>query len=153
MPVTRSATRTASSVVKQASSKAQATAKAASTTASRPGRKRKAEEVSEPDAKDDKPVKVSRKASNTKKTTTPASKSSAATPAAVNGSAGSATNELSVSDRYTVSDQSTFLPAKLTFSFEDARSHLISADARFDDLFSKMKCRPFEQLARMDPFR
>ncbi|KAH8119591.1 DNA glycosylase [Phellopilus nigrolimitatus] len=45
------------------------------------------------------------------------------------------------------------LPAVLSFSFDDARKHLIDADPRFDDLFSKMKCRPFEHLERVDPFR
>ncbi|THH07981.1 hypothetical protein EW145_g3020 [Phellinidium pouzarii] len=45
------------------------------------------------------------------------------------------------------------LPAVLTFSFADAKQHLIDADPRFEDLFSKMKCRPFEHLESVDPFR
>ncbi|EJD03373.1 DNA glycosylase [Fomitiporia mediterranea MF3/22] len=47
----------------------------------------------------------------------------------------------------------TFLPAVLSFSFEDAKQHLVSVDPRFEDLFSKLKCRPFEHLERVDPFR
>ena len=111
------------------------------------------EEVEEVDAKDDAPTKAPRKASKSKKAVEPASNGSTAIPTTANGTNGNATNDLSVSDRYTVSDQSTFLPAKLTFSFDDARSHLVNADTRFEDLFTKMKCRPFEHLARMDPFR
>ncbi|KAF7793830.1 hypothetical protein EIP86_004951 [Pleurotus ostreatoroseus] len=45
------------------------------------------------------------------------------------------------------------VPAQLTFSFEDAKAHLIEADARFEDLFDRLKCRPFEHLERVDPFR
>ena len=47
----------------------------------------------------------------------------------------------------------TFLPAVLTFSLEDAKKHLIEADPRFEDVFDRLKCRPFEQLERVDPFR
>lgn len=47
----------------------------------------------------------------------------------------------------------TFLPAKLSFSYMEARNHLIDADPRFEDIFNKMKCRPFEHLERVDPFR
>lgn len=45
------------------------------------------------------------------------------------------------------------VPAVLTFSFEEAKKHLISVDPRFEDLFSKMKCKPFEQLEQVHPFR
>ena len=45
------------------------------------------------------------------------------------------------------------VPATLTFSFEDAKKHLIAADHRFEGVFSRMKCRPFEHLEQVDPFR
>ena len=47
----------------------------------------------------------------------------------------------------------TFLPATLSFSYHEAKSHLINADPRFEDVFNKMKCRPYEHLERVDPFR
>lgn len=45
------------------------------------------------------------------------------------------------------------VPAKLTFSFEDAKKHLISVDSRFEILFTRLKCRPYEHLQQFDPFR
>ena len=45
------------------------------------------------------------------------------------------------------------VPAVLTFSFEEAKSHLISVDPRFEEVFRRVKCRPFEHLERVDPFR
>jgi DNA-3-methyladenine glycosylase II len=45
------------------------------------------------------------------------------------------------------------LPAVLSFSFEDAKQHLIDADPRFKGVFSKLPCRPFEHLEKVDPFR
>ena len=45
------------------------------------------------------------------------------------------------------------VPAVLTFSFEEAKQHLIEADPRFEDIFNRMKCRPFEHLEQIDPFR
>lgn len=47
----------------------------------------------------------------------------------------------------------TLVPAKLTFDLEEAKSHLIDADARFEDIFSRMPCRPYERLEQIDPFR
>ncbi|CAE6470663.1 unnamed protein product [Rhizoctonia solani] len=44
-------------------------------------------------------------------------------------------------------------PATLTFSFNQAKSHLINADARFEIIFEKLKCRPFEQVEPVDPFQ
>ncbi|TDL24272.1 DNA glycosylase [Rickenella mellea] len=49
-------------------------------------------------------------------------------------------------------DTPSLLPAVLSFSFEDAKKHLIKVDSRFEDLFSKLKCRPYEHLERVDPF-
>ncbi|KAK0212694.1 DNA glycosylase [Desarmillaria ectypa] len=45
------------------------------------------------------------------------------------------------------------IPAQLSFSFEDAKQHLISADPRFEDIFGKLKCTPFEVLEQVHPFR
>lgn len=45
------------------------------------------------------------------------------------------------------------VPAELAFSFEDAKRHLVRADPRFEELFRRLKCRPFEHLERVDPFR
>ncbi|KAF9012308.1 DNA glycosylase [Cyathus striatus] len=45
------------------------------------------------------------------------------------------------------------VPAVLTFSLEAAKSHLVSVDQRFEDLFVKMECKPFEELDRVHPFR
>ncbi|KAJ7925297.1 DNA glycosylase [Mycena leptocephala] len=48
-----------------------------------------------------------------------------------------------------------FVPADaiLTFSFEDARKHLIDADHRFEDIFNRLECKPFQQLEQVHPFR
>lgn len=45
------------------------------------------------------------------------------------------------------------LPAILTFSFEDAKQHLFNVDHRFEDLFDKMTCKPFQHLETVHPFR
>ncbi|KAG6842093.1 hypothetical protein C0991_002747 [Blastosporella zonata] len=45
------------------------------------------------------------------------------------------------------------VPAVLTFSFEEGKKHLISVDHRFQDLFSKMQCKPYEHLETVHPFR
>ncbi|KAI0675117.1 DNA glycosylase [Trametes maxima] len=50
-------------------------------------------------------------------------------------------------------DGEELVPAVLTFSFEHAKQHLISADPRFEELFRRVKCKPFEHLERVDPFR
>jgi len=41
----------------------------------------------------------------------------------------------------------------LPFDFEEAKQHLINTDARFEDLFSKLPCKPFEHLEQVHPFR
>ncbi|KAF7361910.1 DNA-3-methyladenine glycosidase [Mycena venus] len=48
-----------------------------------------------------------------------------------------------------------FVPADavLTFSFEDAKEHLINADHRFEDVFAKLECTPFQKLETVHPFR
>jgi DNA-3-methyladenine glycosylase II len=50
-------------------------------------------------------------------------------------------------------EASIMVPAVLTFSFEEAKQRLINVDHRFEDLFSKMPCKPFEHLEHVHPFR
>ncbi|KAG8834247.1 hypothetical protein FRC17_009323 [Serendipita sp. 399] len=50
-------------------------------------------------------------------------------------------------------ERPTFLPANLSFSYDDAQRHLINADTRFSGVFERLKCRPFVQLERVEPFR
>ena len=45
------------------------------------------------------------------------------------------------------------VPAVLTLSFEDAKNHLIKADDRFEHIFDRVHCKPFEHLEQVDPFR
>lgn len=45
------------------------------------------------------------------------------------------------------------LPPKLSFDFEAARSHIISCDARFERVFEKLKCRPFQEVDELCAFR
>ncbi|KAK1236172.1 hypothetical protein PQX77_000581 [Marasmius sp. AFHP31] len=45
------------------------------------------------------------------------------------------------------------VPAQLSFSFEEAKAHLINADARFEDLFERLSCKPYEELEMVHPFR
>ncbi|KIK67439.1 hypothetical protein GYMLUDRAFT_37561 [Collybiopsis luxurians FD-317 M1] len=45
------------------------------------------------------------------------------------------------------------VPAKLSFDFEEAKKHLISADPRFQILFDRVHCKPFERLETVHPFR
>ncbi|GHJ89914.1 hypothetical protein NliqN6_6316 [Naganishia liquefaciens] len=50
-------------------------------------------------------------------------------------------------------DPSRIIPGKLGFEFEEAKRHLIGVDPRFEQLFGKLKCKPFENLEAVDPFR
>ncbi len=45
------------------------------------------------------------------------------------------------------------LPGTLSFDFQTAKSQIISHDARFERVFDKLKCKPFENLEAVDPFR
>ncbi|KAJ7178537.1 DNA glycosylase [Mycena crocata] len=42
--------------------------------------------------------------------------------------------------------------AILTFSFGDAKRHLIKADPRFSDVFNRLDCKPFQKLEQFHPF-
>ncbi|KAG1855755.1 hypothetical protein DFJ58DRAFT_716186 [Suillus subalutaceus] len=53
----------------------------------------------------------------------------------------------------TESEEKPLVPAALTFSFEEAKAHLIRADHRFEDIFTKLRCKPFELLEQVHPFR
>lgn len=56
--------------------------------------------------------------------------------------------------RHSDADEDTnMVPAVLTFDFELAKEHLISVDHRFQELFNKMTCKPFEHLEQVHPFR
>lgn len=50
-------------------------------------------------------------------------------------------------------ERPSYLPAELTFSYEEAKGHLINADPRFESVFERLACRPFVQLDRLEPFR
>ncbi|KAG7098518.1 hypothetical protein E1B28_000462 [Marasmius oreades] len=52
-----------------------------------------------------------------------------------------------------VEEPEALVPAKLSFSFEDAKAHLISADPRFKDVFERLECKPYEELEMVHPFR
>lgn len=45
------------------------------------------------------------------------------------------------------------IPAILSFDFAEAKRHLINADSRFEKLFNKLKCRPYEELDAVEPFQ
>ncbi|KIJ67702.1 hypothetical protein HYDPIDRAFT_107169 [Hydnomerulius pinastri MD-312] len=49
--------------------------------------------------------------------------------------------------------EEALVPAVLNFSFEDAKAHLINIDPRFAELFARLKCKPFEYLEQVHPFR
>jgi len=45
------------------------------------------------------------------------------------------------------------VPAELSFSFEEAKQHLVTADTRFQDVFATAVCTPYQKLDRVEPFR
>ena len=45
------------------------------------------------------------------------------------------------------------VPAELSFSFEEAKRHLMAADTRFQDVFTTAVCTPYQKLDRVEPFR
>lgn len=50
-------------------------------------------------------------------------------------------------------DAPVFVPAVLTFDYEEAKQHLVKVDLRFEEVFRRQPCKPFEQLERVHPFR
>ncbi|KAI5889661.1 DNA glycosylase [Schizophyllum commune H4-8] len=51
------------------------------------------------------------------------------------------------------SEPEKILPAILTFDYAEAKRHLISVDSRFEELFKRLPCKPYEQLETVHPFR
>lgn len=47
----------------------------------------------------------------------------------------------------------TVIPPQLSFSLDEAKAHLIAADNRFEEMFANVKCKPFEILEPLDPFK
>lgn len=45
------------------------------------------------------------------------------------------------------------IPAVLSFSFDEAKNHLIKSDNRFATIFAGLPCRPYEHLEPVDPFQ
>jgi DNA-3-methyladenine glycosylase II len=50
-------------------------------------------------------------------------------------------------------EDTKLVPAVLAFNFEAGKKHLIGVDPRFEGLFRKVECRPFEILEQVHPFR
>lgn len=50
-------------------------------------------------------------------------------------------------------DDQPMVDLALNFSFEDAKAHLINVDPRFVELFKRLKCKPFQHLEQVHPFR
>ncbi|KAF9227445.1 DNA glycosylase [Gyrodon lividus] len=50
-------------------------------------------------------------------------------------------------------EEQPLVPAVLGFSFEDAKAHLVNIDSRFAELFTRLRCKPFEYLEQVHPFR
>ncbi|TFK44684.1 DNA glycosylase [Crucibulum laeve] len=132
MPTTRSATRSATT-------ESATTAPALSSNAQTP-QKRKADATA---MKETQPKKSR------------STKAKAATKSSVDNDTAA---QLSVATQVAVATDAedlsaVLVPAVLTFSFEEAKQHLIGIDHRFEDLFEKMKCKPYEHLERVHPFR
>ncbi|KAL1682726.1 DNA glycosylase [Schizophyllum commune] len=51
------------------------------------------------------------------------------------------------------SETQLILPAILTFDYAEAKRHLISVDSRFEELFERLPCKPYEHLETVHPFR
>ncbi|KAI5826604.1 DNA glycosylase [Schizophyllum commune Tattone D] len=51
------------------------------------------------------------------------------------------------------SEPEKILPAILTFDYVEAKRHLISVDSRFEELFKRLPCKPYEHLETVHPFR
>lgn len=129
MPVTRSATRGAIVAVNSTNASEETTVAATESTV-----KRKRTTASKA------PVKRARATKSTSGTgTTPTEAVPAVAPSRPVHTADGESEEL--------------VPAVLTFSFEEAKQHLISVDPRFEDVFRRVKCKPYEHLERVDPFR
>ncbi|KAG6907658.1 hypothetical protein DXG01_007862 [Tephrocybe rancida] len=122
----------------RSTSRAQAPTAAASTLASE-GKRKIEEEPKEPIKKRARVAKA-----------TPAEQKSKPAPVAATATEPSTATAVASND---AARAHPMVPAVLTFSFEEGKKHLISVDHRFDDLFSKMQCKPYEHLETVHPFR
>ncbi|KAK7045590.1 hypothetical protein VNI00_007422 [Paramarasmius palmivorus] len=138
MPTTRSATRSIVTASTTTSVKIEVPAPANSKVKSKGKRKAKNVEDSEEAPPKTKKARVTK----TKKTTT-------TEVTTVTSTAATAAETTALAPE----EQPALVPAKLTFSFEEAKEHLIEVDPRFEDLFERLKCGPFEELEMVHPFR
>lgn len=58
-----------------------------------------------------------------------------------------------VMEHPTDQDADALVPAVLTFSLKDAKEHLIGVDHRFEAIFNKLSCKPYENLEQFHPFQ
>ncbi|KAI0682419.1 DNA glycosylase [Cytidiella melzeri] len=98
-------------------------------------------------------VQVETKTNGTRKRKTTAGANASGSTKKARANTSSKTNVEDATPAEAATVNQALVPAVLTFSFEDARRHLIEADARFGDIFSRMQCKPFEHLEQLDPFR
>ncbi|OJA09180.1 hypothetical protein AZE42_00677 [Rhizopogon vesiculosus] len=129
MPVTRSATRSALSTPVRGGNKTTVAS------AVKSGKRKAADELT-----------ASKKAPRTKKSSNPSDETAVATPL-------TSVAFIPPPPLQNTPEKETLIPAVSTFSFEEAKAHLIRADHRFEDLFAKLRCKPFEFLEQVHPFR
>jgi DNA-3-methyladenine glycosylase II len=96
------------------------------------------------------PKKAPAKRKAAKQTPEKALKKAKTAPAALQSAQDQA---ISVPARSPDDVEEEMVPAILSFSFEDAKKHLIAADPRFKDMFERVPCKPFEHLEQLLPFR
>ena len=158
MPVTRSSTRAASSTVH--SETTLKTSKAAAVPRKRG--KRNASEVEDDATQAEQSNTVAKSKTATKKaritkttrqevsTVTSGSTTSKTTVTVLTTSATITKVPVATGDE---NEADALVPAQLSFSFEEAKAHLVHVDARFEDLFDKLPCKPYEELEMVHPFR
>ncbi|KAL0581884.1 hypothetical protein V5O48_000113 [Marasmius crinis-equi] len=137
MPVTRSNTRAASSTTVRETVVIK-TPKANSAT--KKGKRKVAEDEDEQANPDAKTVKKARVTKTVKATTSASTVTAAVTTSVVS-------TAVVVPIPENQDEEDALVPAQLSFSFEDAKAHLISADARFEDIFERLACQQISWLA------
>ena len=142
MPVTRSATRTAT-VAATNGTAAVAIAETAAVVVKK-SRKRNAPDATKDVEPTTKKARATKSAAKSKSATAQTGTSSAPQPQPAS---------TGIVAPVVAADGEELVPAVLTFSFEDAKRHLISVDPRFEEVFNRVQCKPFEHLERVDPFR
>ncbi|KAF8844730.1 DNA glycosylase [Paxillus ammoniavirescens] len=96
------------------------------------------------------PMITKRKAVSAAASTTPRSKRSKSSDQISTRESNTATLGQVPLDRQ---EEEPLVPAVLNFSFEAAKTHLINIDSRFAELFARLRCKPFEFLEQVHPFR